>query len=420
MSIVASEYKEINYMKFKKIFLLMILLLTMVSILQAQETNKPYAAIVGNTLTLFVPGSEPQAVVEAQSPAAFSSLMWHDETLVFMVWDEIGRNRLGYVNLENPMPMTLNTMWLETGYPISFSIDGEHLLFAAPSEQNEGYENYQIDLYRIPLGFDAEPELIGTVPHGVGCGGGSTIPADWVYSTETQGFGGFYLTLQETPFGIVHSRDCGGIVTALFNPETGEDTVISENLAKVVISPDKTKIAGTELDLSIHQSSNVVIYDLETLEATAVPTDYTPDLIAFSADGERLFYTTREATGDYRDELTDQQKSKLDEVSLNIMEIVPTYTTRIIEIELATGENTELYHTDAYAIGQFEAADDSLIFSEIPNLQGWVDATISGELTDANYEDGRLYVQPDLMRLDLSDNSVYLLVEDTEGVSFSQ
>jgi hypothetical protein len=53
------------------------------------------------------------------------------------------------------------------------------------------------------------------------------------------------------------------------------------------------------------------------------------------------------------------------------------------------------------------AVGDSLYFSQIPNLNGWVNAIVNGEVDfSGTLEDQRRYVEPVVSRLDLSSGEV--------------
>ena len=81
---------------------------------------------------------------------------------------------------------------------------------------------------------------------------------------------------------------------ALLILKTGEDVLLHETLGGVVVSPDGARVAGTGPE------GQVMVVDLATGDVTAFSAAPGVDLLAWAADGQSLFYSTRQQTGESR------------------------------------------------------------------------------------------------------------------------
>lgn len=375
-----------------------------------QDTSLPFAAVIDSQLWVYLPGQAPVQIATTVPGVQYPAWNAAGDLLAYVAADE------NYV----PHPYVYNTAtgtstqvgeFLESGFPLSFTSDNR-LLFAKINPTSDFMQGiYKVDIWAAAPDGSSEPTLLGTFDQGVGCGGGSLIPADLVYSAETEGLGGFGLILAETPFGILHSAECGGSTTGLLDPATGTDKLISQNLGRVKLSPDKSKIAGIELTYTtegdvVTQTTRLLVVDLATLATSEIVTEDIPFQLAWSADSASLFYTTQYYKGAL---LTPDEQSALTvKMGFDIGELTE-YTATIVRANVADGSLTEVYSADVYHIGRLTATPDgsALIVTTIPNLQAWVQGILDGSVPfDGMMEDQLKTVAPSVVRVNLADGNV--------------
>lgn len=377
-----------------------------------------FAAVVDNQLQIY-PHDGNQITVAEGGVLGFPFIRWSPDQqyLAYVAYSPENAPQLFvYSVADNTSTLLVDT--IETGFPISFSTDGTRVIYAAFNEESD-FQNgiYKVDLIWIAVtddGTDDTAVSLGTIDLGVGCGGGSNIPADWVYNEETEGFGGFSLVLEESGFGgFLHSADCGGSTTRLFNPQSMEDVLVSENFGRVKLSPDRSKAVGIEFNVRMEndqviRESRLLLVDLETLEITELPNSAEPEQLTWSADSSVVFYSAKEQTSDLYADLEAEQRTALDTATGFSYGSIPAYTSSIYRVDIASGVETQVYSGDGYAVGRMFAAEDgTLYFSLIPNLQGWIDALVTGELDyGADFIADKGYVLPTVYGLNLEDGTL--------------
>ncbi len=374
-------------------------LLALVSTVGAQATVPPFAAVEGDTLTL------------VDADGASRPLLTNDNGFTYLAWNAAGtqlaylqrgpqwENTLGVVEAATGQVTQLETASITPGFNLSWMADGR-ILFAAnnfemPVPEGQGVN---IDLFAIEPQAGAEAQRLGTVVFGTGCGGGSPLPADWIYWRETGGFGGYFLTLAETPYGIVYSLNCMGTSLGLLDPATGESVELSTNFAKAVVSPDGEQVAGIEASMTDRSVQRVLLLTLATREITELAFSASPDLLTWSADGSRLYYSVRELSANLVSDLSRNDQIALNEKLGYEVTDLPAYTSALRQFDLSSGADAELFSGSSYAIGRIAEGAGAVYFSLIPNLNAWLDAVLRGESV---YDDpaGMRYVLPEVMRL---------------------
>lgn len=367
-----------------------------------------FATVINGALWIY-PVDADAIQVETGAVRDIFDLVWSPDgtLLAYRVLNENFESSLWVTTVDGDPPIKIADN-PEAGFPFSFTLTGDHLLYATLSPE-EG--TYRINLVIAPIRERIAPRVVGSFDYQAGCGGGSSIPADWVYNQETGGLGGYSLILAETPFGIVHSIACSGEGLALMNPETGEDTVIAERLGRVNLSPDRTQAVGIVLrvimgtgDLLV-RNFRVQVVDLATLEVIEVPVTSEPLRVAFGADNASIYYTMKTDSGNLAAAYTAEAIQRLTEVT-GYGEM-PAYTAGIWRVDLATFEETEVYSGDAYAIARLTPLPDGLIFTQIPNLGAWLEGVVAGQYTSGGPDDGLATVPPTVYRL--NDSRVTLL-----------
>lgn len=363
---------------------------------QAQDLLPPIAAVQDGVpvLASFSGAVEP---ITAPPGRDIFDLAWSPDgqILAFVVYDERYKPSLFISGPDMNEVVALNSGYLEAGFGTAFTPDGNILYAAEGQWPTDATLMPIVEIRQIAPEAGAQPVTLGQFEHMVGCGGGSPIPADWQQWRES-GFGGNFLTLEWTPYGIVHSTSCNGGSASILDPATGEDRPLgptftqdelpgADPITRLTVSPDGTQAAGVRLVYASNAAtSSLVLIDLASGTISEVATAVQPDQVTWSADGS-IIYSTRTPGRDITASLSDMGRATLAAAMgyLNASEMpdLPAYTVEIRRVSPASGEDTSLLTLNAYAAGRMrETSDGALIFSLIPNLDAWTQAIISGQL----------------------------------------
>ncbi|MBK8031731.1 MAG: hypothetical protein IPK17_20025 [Chloroflexi bacterium] len=385
------------------IFRLFIILATLVFAggVAAQDTGSVgYAGVKDNTLILYqADGSSIR--VDNPENQGLTHLAWSPDgsKLAYVLIDAEYDWHLMVVNADGTNPeMLANTGRVEASYPISWT-SNQQILFAQPPQTFDS-EQYLITLAVIAPEATAPATLLGQVPVGVGCGGGSPLPADWQYWTET-GFGGSPMTLQWTDFGVLYSVTCGGTGYALLDPATGEPRYVTpvsfyngipgadDNISRAKLSPDGTTLVAIRTVYAEPDPvESVVLVDLATGTITDVPTSMQPDQVAWSASGDVYYAARSVADPDLLDDLTPEQRARLEALGTGF--VIGSNMVTIAQVNVQTHTETVIHTASAHYVGRLvEAPDGSLWFSLIPNMQAWLQGIGDGTIDPLNDVDNR-------------------------------
>ncbi|MCU0498473.1 MAG: hypothetical protein MUF87_14070 [Anaerolineae bacterium] len=383
-----------------QLVLLLALLFLSLFTVNAQETTLPaFATVENDQLVLYDAEGNRSEIVSAAN--GFRDPIWSPDgsRVAFLMFNAEFSPQLGIVEVATATHFLLDAPLLDSTFNPSWTSDGR-LLYVAQNQDEESPDPMALmaDMMVIEPAPDAQPEKLGSFGLGIGCGGGSTLPADWIYWEETNGLGGFFLPLVETDFGIVHSTDCGGEKLALFDPASGTSTVLVEKFAKAVVSPDRTRVVGLELNYDDRSLSRTLIYDLATAEIRDLGLDVEPDQVRWSADGNSLYYSVQIYDRNLTDDLTDEQKNQLStDLGYEMFE-VPGNRVEIYQISVDGGASTLIYNAPAYAIGRIIDTASGLYITQIPNMDGWLQALTDGTLSyNEDWELFEGYVQPEVL-----------------------
>jgi hypothetical protein len=400
--------------------LLCVLALGLPALAQDSEVLPPLAAVQNDNVWLFDPSGESQQITDG-SAVFYSNLVWSSDGnyLAFIQRDQdFNANLMLYDRANNTL--TQVDPDIADGFHIGFSFDSSQLFYIKDDPSNGTNPEYKMHFYTYDLVPNASPTQVASFDFGVGCGGGSPFPGDLRYGAETQGFGGFHLILAVTPFGLVHSMDCGGSETGLLNLQTGEDISLGQ-LSRAVVSPDGTKVAGI-IDLAgTRTDEKLVVVDLETREATQYDTIGTPDQVVWGMQwSSEVFYSTREVTDQplsFTQEELDRIHTVFGETTLEVSNEVSIH-----HFDLTSGEDTELYRTVAYAIGSMIPQADRLIFSQVQSGETWLRAIAEGRLDMSDpeaFENSDSLVQVELYSLPIAGGEAALLGTDLNQVALN-
>lgn len=385
------------------IFRLFIILATLVFAggVAAQDTGSVgYAGVKDNTLVI-VQADGSSIRVDNPENQGLTHLAWSPDgsKLAYVLIDAEYDWHLMVVNADGTNPeMLANTGSVEASYPIAWT-SNQQILFAQPPQTFDS-EQYLITLAVIAPEATAPATLLGQVPVGVGCGGGSPLPADWQYWTET-GFGGSPMTLQWTDYGVLYSLMCGGSGYALLDPQTGESRFLTpvtvqnnmispvENISRAKLSPDGTTLVAIRTVYAEPDPvESVVLVDLATGTITDVPTSMQPDQVAWSASGDVYYAARSVADPDLLDDLTPEQRARLEALGTGF--VIGSNMVTIAQVNVQTHTETVIHTAGAHYVGRLvEAPDGSLWFSLIPNMQAWLQGIGDGTIDPLNDVDNR-------------------------------
>jgi hypothetical protein len=395
------------------VFLLLTLSLFTISALGVTAQDDPglaFAAVQNGQPVVFGLGDAP-LVVDTKPNRGVYSLTWSPDgnLLAYIMNDDTFQSQVYVADVTTgAAPIKLNTGMIVSGYPISFSSDGQLIYIGQTEAIPDTEPPFMADVKRIAPTADAQPESLGSIELGIGCGGGASIPAFWKYWEEA-GFGGSAPIVKMTDFGLLHSTNCSGFGLALLNLESGEDIPIGPGvdydptspdgpLGRAVLSPDGITLAALEShfvedEVNRPFAYSLVLVDLSTLTITDVATTAEPDQVAWSKDGSTLFYSAQENPVNLAANLTPEQLAIIEPIvgtGTGQPANIPGYTATIHQFNPATGEDTLVYSVDAFALGRMAAAPDGqhLIASQVAGLQNWTDALVNGAVTLANDPDG--------------------------------
>lgn len=270
--------------------------------------------------------------------------------------------------------------------PAGWSWDGSHIVFRTDTgtygEVIDGPARQIQELWTVEISEDSilgTPELQGEVSFGEGCGGGGRSESANVYEREG-GFAYGYLggVIIWTPADILlYTDNCTNRNVSRFDlANDGALEPYPEALRSLSIN------ATGETWVAINDANQLVTGSPDSLETTLITTSAAPELVTYGQVSGNIYYTTLEITGDA--ELMAQMGAL--DPSIQIQPFFDTTLASFVELDPATGEETELYAGDGYAYARMqETADGSLLFSRVQDLAELQSAVENGEVTAENW-----------------------------------
>lgn len=355
------------------------------------------------------------------------------QRLALVVNDESYTPQLFVTSPDMAEMIALDAGPLESGFGAAFTPDGQILYAAQGVFPADFSAPPMVEIRQIAPEAGAQPVTLGQFTYVVGCGGGSPIPADWQLWAES-GFGGSYLSLQWTPLGIVHSTACSGGSASILDLATGEDRPLGPTfdqqdmtaggpISRLVVSPDGQQAAGIRFRYEGAQAlTSLVLIDLATGAITDVAMAEQPDQLAWSTDSA-VYYSTRTPSRDVAAAYDGKDRATLAAAlgyaTPDEMTPLNAYAAGIRRVDLATGADELLQTLDAYAVGRMrQAADGTLIFSTIANLDAWAQAIVSGAydpVADTTGDQARALVPVSVYQLAPGSTEAQLLGANLES-----
>lgn len=381
--------------------LLLLLLAAIGVMVQAQEAGADvplFAAVENGTVTTYPVDRETRDVISAFN---IQDMVWNAEgiLLAMIIRDENFQSSMVVYDRTDDQVRFINQMPLAAGFGIGWTRDGRILAAVENHMVTVEAPGVQVDATAIDP-MTSATEILGSFYFGVGCGGGSPIPADWAYNAETDGFGGFFLTLADTPAGIVYSLNCGGVGIGIIDPTADETRVLDDTLSRVVIVPDGNRAAGIRTNMIDRSMGTLVLLDLNTGSAVDIATSGEPDQLAWSADGQAIYYSTRTMGENIITQLSDEQRDVITQDFGFEMTELYAFSAGVHRVELVTGSDNEIFNANAYAVGRMSEVNGALYVSLVPNMNEWLIAVGNGE-TSFMADNWRQYVPVSVMRLAL-------------------
>lgn len=293
----------------------------------------------------------------------------------------------------------------------------------APSDQITQDANGQSiqPITLVQRGFltrEAPLDLVTLSNFRTGCGGGSPYPMDQVYSTDT-GLNGSALFLVLTDTTALHSLGCDGRGLGFTSLASGATIPLGADYARAALSPDGTRVAALFLDQNFQIVPMLTVIDLGSLTGTPFELAVIPDQIAWSADGESIYYTTR-TMSDQDLTLTPEQRAMLSGGAPSDASGIPQYVSSIQRIDVATGAVTTILDSvSGWGISRLLPAANALYFTVVPDGSAWAEGVANGSI-DRNRPDSAAQelalVYPSLYQVALDGGDSSLVVEDVGQV----
>jgi dipeptidyl aminopeptidase/acylaminoacyl peptidase len=241
----------------------------------------------------------------------------------------------------------LSAAWSPDGSEIAYAVDARQ---TAPDNPSASV----IQLQAVPA-EGGSPRVAGTITHIVGCGGGGRGPSGQLYERET-GYEGNRQAVFWTSHGFVHMNGCNGVGLVLSDP-SGDRLWEQAELARPVLSPDRSRIAAVRIGAGPDGAptpTGIVLVDVESGESTPLNVSGIPDQIAWSADGQSLYYSTRTQS----DTIPLQPNAPLPDF---FRPETLLYTVELWSVPVSGGESTQLWTGDGFAIGRISASSTAAV-----------------------------------------------------------
>lgn len=343
----------------------------------AQEDTYRFMGVDNNALIVFEGSTPTEAIVEVQGVTVTQTAASPDgRYIAYVAYEEsTGESTLVSYDTTTDLPTTI-AQNPAPAYPVSFTMDSASIVYAMQGasigQNDDGSAFNALDVYVQPLdGGEAEVTSLRT---NIGCGGGLQLPTETLYTRETMGLGGNSLMLAATPFGIVYSPNCNGVNVTIYSPEDGGSEETFMDVARVALSPDRTRLAAIPTVPNPASSPELLVIDLETREISRILINAMPDRVAWSADGSALYFSVQayDTTVVLEGERAERLSAVLGEPSFN------RFVSILHRIDLETGVDSEVFVQSAFAISRIQPMENGVLVTTIDNVDPWAMAIADG------------------------------------------
>lgn len=332
--------------------------------------NQPVAFIDsdGNLNLMTLGSGEPIVIAENVNPTEiyplfqFTGFVFSPDGSRLIYHDTVTRNLMMVKSGDEASTILVegNT----SGYLIAFDETGDNLYymgFETTPTDSEFYVDYTI--YQVGLdGGESTP--VTTFTYEVGCGGGTNDPAEIVYTVaNSAGFLGNNQYFARIDGGFLYTIQCGGIGMGIVN-DAGESHILDEQLRRVQLSPDGSKLAGIRED-------SVIVYNLSD-ESILVEYEANADQLGWANDNTVVFSRLDECS---TIEVSAEQAEALGQGSM-------MFESRFCEIsvntlDISTDEAIEFtkFNGSGYGVGSIQpVGDGGFIFTLVDSQYLMTDA----------------------------------------------
>ncbi len=366
--------------------------------LRAQQAVPPIAAITDGNVWLVNLNGGRQPIT---TTGGYDDPFWNaDGSLLGFTGDSPGGGRTLFVSDLTDRPLTQLASGLAPLFPAGFSPDGSQLVYALAGGSS------LIEVYRFAPQAGASPTLLGTFQYNGSCssGSGAQLPNESHFNFDSRdrfGGSGHDGVLALTSFGLLHDSSCARLDLYLMTPQTGRDVRLFSAADAVFVSPEQARVV-------VRTGSTLSFVNSEQGPYTQIQPADTPDQVGFGLPGSsEIFYSTRKATGP-----TPLPAGMADVLGGIFFQMPTSYEVSLHRFSLRTGIDDTLYTASAFGIGRIALTADggTVIFSQTPNPDAWVQALADKRLTTADLTTGAgAFAQTEIYALALADKSVVRL-----------
>lgn len=259
--------------------------------------------------------------------------------------------------------------------PAAWSPDGSEIAYPVDTRQTAPDDPLAtlVQVQAVPAA-GGSPRVAGTISHGTGCGGGGRSPAQQVYEREA-GYEGNRQVMFWTAQGFVHTKNCTGIGIALADP-SGRRLWELADVARPALSPDRSRIAAIRMGNvpgGAPTPAGIVVVDVATGQTTPLNVSGVPEQLAWSADGQSVYYTTR----------TPGRTVPM-QANAGLPDFYPAeatvYAVELWSVPVAGGAPVQLWTGGGYAIARISASSTAAVvaFTLIQDESALYQAAVPG------------------------------------------
>lgn len=225
-----------------------------------------------------------------------------------------------------------------------------------------------LQLFSVKPTVAQTPQDLGIAPFIDDCIPFSTNYISQELYARESGPNGNSFTLEWLPDDrFLYTTRCDGSGLAIWNPTDNTSVNLGDDLKRGAIHPEQTRIVAL--------GDNRVAYsiDLNSGERTILGLEHTPDQLAWSLDGHKIYYSNLFVGPPFVINEPSVQQRTVDMLGVFPYES-QLNTVSLLEFDLDTGANRTLWQGQAFAIGRIVPAPNNagVVFSVIPSDREYV------------------------------------------------